>query len=78
MRLLTHLLLGHVRGRCHRTTLAAQHGWPGGRIGSVVVVVVEAVTVGMLGRVGVRAACGETREQLNAWKEKRDQCKCSK
>jgi hypothetical protein len=36
-------------------------------------VVVEAVTVGML---GVRAACGETREQQNAWKEKRDQCKC--
>ena len=64
MRLLTHLLLGHVRGRCHRPTLAAQHG--GGRVVGFLMVV-EAVTVGMLAWLGVRAACGETREQLNAW-----------
>ena len=66
MRLLTHLILGHVRGRCHGPTLAAQHGRPGGRIGSDrELVVVEAVTVGML-VLGQHAARHETREQQNA------------
>jgi len=37
-------------------------GWVDGFL-----MVVEAVTVGMLARLGVRAACGETREQYNAW-----------
>jgi hypothetical protein len=62
VRLLTHLLLGHVRGRCHGPTLAAQHA---GRVGGLcelartgLLVVVEAETVGML----VFRACGETRE----------------
>ena len=52
MRLLTHLLLGHVGGRCHGPTLTAQHAGRVARIGSDrELVVVEAVTVGMLGGV---------------------------
>jgi len=46
MRLLTHLLLGHVRGRCHGPTLAAQHG------GRVVELAEIGVLVGGGGRGG--------------------------
>lgn len=48
MRLLTHLILGHVRGRSHGPTLAAQHGV--GASGLWRWAVVEVETVGMLVR----------------------------